>query len=245
MTDNQTKFKEPEDLNVKIWRYMDFEKYASMLQTNSLYFARLHQLEDPSEGSLGHAKILKHNFQHKEVDENLKSSIKYNAKQQNLRMAVNCWHMSEYESPAMWKIYTPKEKGIAIQSTFARLKKVLKASVLGSRINIGMMPYLDYNNESFSGEGIIGLYDGVKCKRKCFEYEKEVRAVVYTPEGLKPDFPIYDGFPVKIDLKMLIEKIYISPTVASSFLDSLRLENKKYGFLFEVVPSTLYQRPPY
>jgi hypothetical protein len=237
-------FKESEDLNVKIWRYMNFEKYVSMLQTKSLYFARLHQLEDPYEGSYLPAKILKSDFQHEEVDEKLKSSIKYNAKQQNLRMAVNCWHMSDCESAAMWKIYSNQNKAVAIQSTFDLLKKGMNSSVFGKRVKIGVVRYLDYDNELFSDDA-IGLYYGVISKRKEFEYEKEVRAVIYTPEGSKPDVTINDGFPVKIDLNMLIEKVYVSPTADDWFLNLVRLESKTYDCIFEVNQSPLYKRPGY
>jgi hypothetical protein len=38
------------------------------------------------------------------------------------RYFVSCWHMSEYESDAMWKLYGASNNCVAIRSTFARLK---------------------------------------------------------------------------------------------------------------------------
>jgi len=38
----------PDDL-VKIWRYMDFTKFVSLLEKRSLYFPRIDQLEDTFE----------------------------------------------------------------------------------------------------------------------------------------------------------------------------------------------------
>ena len=42
-------------------------------------------------------------------------------KNQKLEMAINCWHMNDFESEAMWKLYLKSNEGIAIQSTYQRL----------------------------------------------------------------------------------------------------------------------------
>jgi hypothetical protein len=34
---------------------------------------------------------------------------------------VNCWHQNEFESEAMWRLYSENHKGIAIQTTFQDL----------------------------------------------------------------------------------------------------------------------------
>jgi hypothetical protein len=38
------------DQNAKLWRYMDFTKFVSMLESSSLYFARGDQFDDQYEG---------------------------------------------------------------------------------------------------------------------------------------------------------------------------------------------------
>ena len=35
--------------------------------------------------------------------------------------AVNCWHINEHESAAMWDLYLKSNEGIAIQSTYQKL----------------------------------------------------------------------------------------------------------------------------
>lgn len=45
-------FQAPEDEDVKVWRYMDFTKFVSLLDKRSLYFCRVDKLGDPFEGSL-------------------------------------------------------------------------------------------------------------------------------------------------------------------------------------------------
>jgi hypothetical protein len=43
-------FKKPENLDVRIWRYMSLAKFLWMLQRNSLYFSRSDLMGDPFEG---------------------------------------------------------------------------------------------------------------------------------------------------------------------------------------------------
>src|SRR5215216_7123602 len=50
-------FTPPSDPNIKIWRYMDFTKYVSMLETGGLYFSRIDLVGDPFEASSSQANI--------------------------------------------------------------------------------------------------------------------------------------------------------------------------------------------
>lgn len=54
-------FNTPEERK-KIWRYMDFTKFASMLEKKELFFARADKLGDPFEGSYP-----KENVQQREI----------------------------------------------------------------------------------------------------------------------------------------------------------------------------------
>ena len=44
-------FKQPPDENIRIWRYMDFTKFVSVLDTQSLFFSRSDRLGDLFEGA--------------------------------------------------------------------------------------------------------------------------------------------------------------------------------------------------
>ena len=44
--------REPEDTDSRIWRYMDFTKYVSLLQHRGVFFGRADRLGDPFEGSI-------------------------------------------------------------------------------------------------------------------------------------------------------------------------------------------------
>ena len=49
-------------------------------------------------------------------------------KESTLRFGVSCWHKSDHESEAMWKLYSASGQAIAIESTVGQLR-----SSLGSR----------------------------------------------------------------------------------------------------------------
>ena len=51
---NHPVFEAPSDTSIKLWRYMDFTKFVSLLDSNSLFFSRADLLGDPYEGSTSH-----------------------------------------------------------------------------------------------------------------------------------------------------------------------------------------------
>jgi hypothetical protein len=46
-------FTEPSNPDIRIWRYMDFAKYVSLLETSALWFSRADKLGESFEGKLG------------------------------------------------------------------------------------------------------------------------------------------------------------------------------------------------
>ncbi|MDC4587570.1 hypothetical protein OHV59_11020, partial [Acinetobacter baumannii] len=60
-TTNHPSFKQPLDPNVKLWRYMDFTKFMSILSNKSLYFGRIDSFEDKHEGTYT-SQTLKNGF---------------------------------------------------------------------------------------------------------------------------------------------------------------------------------------
>lgn len=101
----------PQDVNKKIWRYMDFTKFMAMLEEGGLFFSCVGKMDDPFEGSLTKLNKTLRPLMHKN-DNALPNAIA------NLRneVAVNCWHASDYESAAMWELYSKSEEAVCIQS---------------------------------------------------------------------------------------------------------------------------------
>jgi len=164
------------------------------------------------------------------------------------KVLINCWHMNEFESAAMWELYA--KSGIAIKTTFKRLKDSLDKGT-PELIKFGLVEYTDFKNEWMAEDN---LYPRFFLKRKSFEHEKELRAVLQLElEG--PTVMVRDGISyvedvrdtsdpkqktergryVTADIHTLISEIYVAPRAASWVEDSIKAVLVKYGLKSEKV----------
>jgi hypothetical protein len=268
-TDNDV-FKQPTNPDIKVWRYMDFTKYVSMLDSSSLFFARADLLGDSFEGSSPKVNIAlrptfyrdtlqqmsKANPANQDVSKEFLGFLQFLSTSNELNrytVYVNSWHMNEYESAAMWHLYaTNRAEAIAVQTTYARSRDCLPSGIdvgLNSHgpapIHIGEVQYIDYHTEWFP-EG--NLFYPFVHKRKSFEHEREVRAVLndafqgkfYTGNDPKK------GYRVEVSIDNLIERVYVAPTAPDWFRDLVEAVTGKYGFSHKPINrSSLSQRPIY
>jgi len=258
-----SRFQSPDSKDSNIWRYMNLAKYLSLLEKRCLYFTRLDQLYemDPFEGHYSHINMELHNSRYQDLPDDLKKrhhlknetvfnkvveSQKYifnyvnNAKKATF---VNSWHMKEHESVAMWKIYSCNNEGISIQSTYQRLKESL-SSCDEFQIYIGLITYKDYITEEIP---MGNLYYPFMHKRKYYEYENELRALICTKDNFEDNTPgKYDNFlglHIPIDIERLIENVYVASNAPKWMLDVIKKVTIKYGINIEVKQSDLSSSP--
>ncbi|CAM4105422.1 DUF2971 domain-containing protein [Flavobacterium weaverense] len=243
-------FLNPQNQNQKIWRYVDFTKFIDLLNSESLYFTRVDKFEDIFEGSVP----LKTYYSRKvafrqeiidgEVVDNYQDVQKYSEflKKGRQDFGVNCWHMNDNESAAMWKLYLKSNEGIAIQSNFKKLNKVLKKSKFD--FFIGTVNYIDYENDDIIFENTFSPFVH---KRKSFSHENELRALipVEAPSNIKEIDLQNGGCKIKINLNDLVENIFVSPDSPKWFSDLVSETCVKFGFNFNVVNSALNNKPIY
>ena len=242
-------FLAPKDENIKVWRYMDFTKFVSLLYKRSLYFCRVDKLGDPFEGSLTEMNVKARKdfieelwtgrINNQQLAELIEREPKFNEKARQ-SMFVNCWHMNEYESAAMWKLYLKSNEGIAIQSTYKRLKESFNNNSKDN-VYIGRVKYIDYGSEGIPRDN---FFRAVLHKRKSFEYERELRAMIWDRDIfchiMGPDKEAYkDGKYVGFDLEVLIDKVYLGPDTADWFDELVQSLAKKYCLSIEVERSKL------
>ena len=237
-------FQPPENRDIKIWRYMDFTKYVSFLDSKSLFFTRSDLFNDPYEGATSHANIKLRPEVYKE------SGIPQFAFDHMSKFAewirhwtfLNCWHMNEYESAAMWRLYAQTNEAVAIQSTYRRLYDCLPEGVF-----VGVVNYIDYETQ-WLPEGNT-MWPFVH-KRKSFEHERELRALIHDlPLG---DKELHIGLPnsesgrlVAISPIQLIENVYVAPDAPSWFAELVKKITLQFGYDFEVKQSILSKAPVY
>ena len=87
------------------------------------------------------------------------------------------------------------------------------------------MEYLDYKKETILEDVVTNRFF---YKRKSFEYEAEVRALLIAgPIG--PYIPNEYGILVPVELNVLIDDLYIGPGSPDWFLDLVMNICKRYG----------------
>jgi len=235
---------------------MDFTKFVAMLESDSLWFARADCLGDPFEAAYTKPMVEKYYVAKGESEEE-KDWKAFNALVLNQLTSfyVNCWHINSGESAAMWKQYLKSDEGLAIQSTISRLIESAKKS--GEPIFIGKVRYIDYNNASFDD---TNNYNRILHKRKSYEHENELRAVIVKDpvmervfeiraDGLnikrlpESDFENHLGFSACNNMIDLIEKIYVAPSSPPWFSGLVSIIAKKYKITCEIETSDLADRP--
>lgn len=238
----------------KLWRYTDFTKYVSMVSAKGLYFARADCFQDTFEGAKGLKKnkekwdehylqffreAIKNppeDYEFKVSDEEIEKQAKRlledlerGGELSKKRTFINCWHENENESEAMWKLYSSfLDNAIAVRTSYNSLYHALGRN---PSINIGRVNYIDFQKK------YAGINSAFWHKRKSFEHEKEVRAVLIDISN--PD----KGKVVPCNLSILIEEIFVSPSAPSWFTQLVNDVNEKYGIKVKVSSSELIQEP--
>lgn len=231
------RFDEPKNKKAKIWRYMDLAKFIWMLNHRRLYFCNYNILKiiDPFEGSYLPMRLLK------KLPKNVAKNFADRMKSCWPPLTVNCWHLNDDESSAMWKLYGDANKGIAVQSTFGRMVKAFEK--FPDEVNIGKVQYINYQNKVFNAND-PEIFEPVLTKRKSFEHEQELRAVIWitSQATVRTD----DGAVLaNVDTKELIENIYISPFSPVWYKDNVQAIVKKFGLEVPVQLSDLDKKPLY
>ena len=217
----------------RIRRYMHIEKFQMLLEKYALWFARADQLGDKFEGSLPITNLLKRPIEY-EQQANFFRNIGVPVKrtlleyylaasesfaQSRLRMFINCWQVSDYESESMWKAYIPDGQGICIESNFASLRNAF-VSKFYPPISAGLVKYVDFETEEIDTSSLHSI---VLTKRKEFESDKELRAILLMPqfaEWMHSKIPL--GIPVTVNVKSLIHNVIVSPFARPDLLSKVQ-----------------------
>jgi hypothetical protein len=206
-------FTKPADLHAKVWRYMDFTKFVLFLENRELWFSRVDKLNDPFEGTLSKMSLYTGGVVPKQSAEydNFVKIVRDSQLMWRKWDVVNCWHLNEYESAAMWSLYIKSDCGIAIQSTFDKLTRSFDG-FSDKSVYVGLVHYRDYNIDKIPS---TFPFTAAMYKRMSFEHEKEVRVLIINKEkGVELNKePMFEGLSVPVDLDILIERVYVAPQV--------------------------------
>ena len=236
-------FHPPSNANAIVWRYIDCKRYLSLLAEEALFFSSLRALraDDPYEGAMTQADW-RYSLRESGVDiaeewremSDLFAQLAY----------VNCWHISNNESMAMWRLYSSKGDGIAIKSTYGRLRESMRLAQ--EDIYISDVSYVNYREYVTTRRNAI---DNILLKRDAFKHEKELRAVYLpTSQFLNKRYPGLDelkdavgqtgkllGHNIKVELKLLMWQVVLSPFAPEWLFQSIQSVTEHYGLLPSIV----------
>ena len=241
MYQKHPEFRLPANDSTKIWRYLGFTKLVSLVATKTLFFSRVDKLTDRFEGSYSKATIESRRVSN--IPEEKQKEYALHHKQLRKFTYINSWHMSEHESEAMWRLFTKnEEEGVALQSTLKSLHECFIN--YPEDVYIGQVDYVDYQSHLIPEDK---LFRSFLHKRKSFEHEKEVRALISkVPKEEQAQKRAYDsGIYVPIAIDALIEKVYVSPFSTKSFHDLVYSVCEEYKIPKVVVQSDLSEDPIY
>ena len=240
----------PPEHGAVLWRYMDFTKFVSLIDSKALFFPRADHLADPWEGAYTQEHLRRRRLM---IEENKLSKDMMEGLSQLYRAFrshtfVSCWHMNDVESDAMWQLYAARGAGIAIQSTFGSFIRSFHGddNVMFD-VYVGKVKYLDYDRGVFpDGNSLVPFLH----KRSSFEHERELRGIVQPifPGGNRPiaeTEPFADGLLVNVDLRLLMQKIYVAPTSEAWFKKLVEKVAEKYGVGAPIMQSDLLRDPLY
>jgi hypothetical protein len=226
---------QPQD---SVWRYMDITKFLALLEDKSLHFARADLLFDKWEGGLDYQTM---------EDAGVKEAEKYAL--QTFTNYISSWHVSEYESTAMWDIYQREGRGVAIRTTWDRLTASLQGDwiIRGGRVN-----YVDYSRYRIP---LDNQYSRFMYKRQSFDFEKEARLVFWAEGPMGPAWVDKDGnhtqysqlseenlrsgYNVPVDLEKLVQFVYVAPDFPSWMKELMTRVIGRYEHDWPIVQSDL------
>ena len=213
---DHTTFRPAPSEESKLWRYMGLPKYLSLLQDRSLFFCSLEMMarSDPFEGTLPASRFVHRKWASiNDVPEHIRDKflspdegdpefklqrLKDNA-ELRIRHAyasrksyfINCWHLSEFESAAMWDIYSRRNEAIAILSSESRFQAAFANAyqdIMGGKIAYG-----EYSDEDFEMDD-SNAFTPVLHKRNSFSYEQEYRLVYWDTSVISKQIKSQNGF---------------------------------------------------
>ncbi len=211
-----------------IWRYFKFERFVDIVKAPapSLWFSRPFKFEDQWEG-LFPPSYVRRTRQYADANgipfEKFDRDFRNRLLRHQYAHFVSCWHMSDHESDAMWKLYTLPRTGIAIQSTVGDVNECLRPH------NSGRVIYY-YPSHDVLSPSIFGPHD-ILFKRSFFSWELEYRFWFDDDELLKRieageepgERDLSEGRSVGIsDIRRLVKKIVVAPGASDEFIGSVR-----------------------
>jgi hypothetical protein len=244
-------FTPPERPETIIWRYLNLPRFIDMLDRHALRFTQLASWPDPFEGVPAEA-ILEGDRQTNKtlqsllieqggMDEDTARRLAPESTWATTRRItyVNCWHMNDFESMAMWQSYS--QEGLAIRSTFARLIESIQE--VPQEIFVGKVIYRDRRNPGCAEPRSNFLHPAIR-KGMSYRHERELRAIALRAPDHEAPTTFVSGINIlPVNLDVLIDSVYVAPGCPGWVKELVRRIMDKYELKKHLETSELDERP--
>ena len=106
------------EATARLWRYMSFAKFCSLLKREELFFSLVGHMEDRYEGFIYPPIPREHGDRLQQAEHEARDLLRKIAR----TALISCWTESGHESSLMWETYADAE-GVAVRTTFQRLQE--------------------------------------------------------------------------------------------------------------------------
>lgn len=217
-----------------LWKYLDFAKFVSILETKSLWFSRANLFEDPLEGTYTDAEL--EHWRNLLAGENFHGSMMDGSDLITSVTYVDCWRQGDSESLAMWDLYGKGSGIVAIKTTVGSLKAQYAA--FDGTIYLAKVNYVDWNSATWS----TNAFEMLARKEASYGHESEVRAMI-TEFGHVAQTPNrVPGIALPIDPSALISEVIVGPREKGWVLSLVQKTVERYGLPVTVRSSNRLRR---
>lgn len=237
-------FRQPESDEIEVWRYLTLPKFLNLVTARALPLARADTLGDALEGSVpkGYGKKvlgkfvegakqiqqelvekgeLPHELGVGDLEHQLAPQIKVRRLAYIRGSHISCWRWGE-ESEAMWRLYCGPEAGVAIVTTYKKLRESLTPD---PATRPGLVNYIDFEKDSLPS---LNFMHPLMHKRAAFAHEQEMRIVrfreaevemlmVPEPKVLPPAIRFVQPW----NPETVLERVVVSPYASDWYFDTI------------------------
>jgi len=225
----------PEELKNPIYRVMPCNRFLQILKTRTNGLVRPRMWNDPFENFILNGIAV--------APDGTKARFGFRD-----NLYGQCWSLYR-EKDAMWRIYSPKKRGVKLQTTIERLFNSLYSKV--DRFNdiscfIGKVRYIAkdriaeaLNNINPLDPSGAGIAQTLLIKRMAFSPEREVRLVYLNHDKSFSD----DVFVYTIDPNVVFDRAVLDPRMLDAEVQQWKQKFKSAGFTKGIIQSGLYKPP--
>jgi hypothetical protein len=215
-----------------LWRYVTYPVYLELLRARSLHFTRVDQLDpdDPYEGRF---------LLPEEWAEVARAGRAEACDAARAQFAVSCWCAAEGERTSLWERYA-SPFGVALKTTLGRLRRALRG--YGASARVGAVVYAE--DPALARDGGVDILRWMLRKRRAFEDEQEIRAVVWSLGARRGEAWPAGGVDVPVSPGALLEEVWVGPPWTRWFHEQVRDVSRLLGFPGSRVRRSALMDPP-